>query len=390
MMRWLAILGLSLLVGCSQGRQLMVEGNRAYVEGKLETAAGLYQQAAQDATTRPAALLNLGRVLVESKKFSEALEALDQGLEELPDNGLGLYYRAQAHLALNSPVKAETDLKKALQAAPNLGEGWLLQAKLLYAKEAHKEAFASLEQALRDPGVQAEAALLKAEWARGQGDLKLARVALQTLLQWRPYSGEAHLGLGELLQETDEPAAAEQHYRSAMDILGEDQRARMKLADLLLSRGRLAEAAQLYTQVSQSQSQLAAEAVSKLQELNSPSTRIVVITDPKVNSVDQPVARQLATLVGEDGLKIDKSVCPPGWDQGFLLAQLDMAFHVTEGTLTLESSHGKHSLGVGQSAFVPKGTPVGIRNEGKQNLTYLWVSVPRYRPELVTKLKALP
>lgn len=390
---WLILLGL--LIGCDQGRQLMVEGNQAYLRGDQERALSLYEKAAAHSDMQGSALLNWGRVLLDKGQFEQAIAKLDEGLARQPTNALGHYYRAQAHSSLNNSERALQDLKIALKANSTLGEAWLLQAQLQYAAGDHEAAFASLEQALRDPAVRQEASLSKAQWATATGDSKLARIALETLLAWHPYSEPGHRQLAKLLVDTGEFLAAEEHYRTLIRIGNQELVDRLALAELLLDRGKLPEAVGLYASVAGgSDPQLAAKAESILQELNKPTGQVVVNTKP-LPAGERPVAQRLTQLVGAEQtrdkeLEVDQMSCPSGWDGGFLMARMSMAFYVTSGTLTLESSAGIQEVKTGQSAYVPKGTPVGIRNQGQDTLQYLWVSVPSYRPELVIKLKRLP
>lgn len=232
---WLCLLVVCLLVGCDKGRTLMVEGNRAYLDGRTEQALVNYKDASSYPSVRASALVSWGRTLVEERRYEEGLERLNEGLALEPFNGLAYYYRGLAQRALNSPEKARQDLEWAVKIEPGMGETWLTLAQWQHEDGDSTKADASLEIALRTPSVRKSASLLKAQWAIARDDHQTGRLALERLLGWYPYSWEAHLALAELYLDLERPDLAKGHLLRADRWADSEARARIKeLQDSIL------------------------------------------------------------------------------------------------------------------------------------------------------------
>jgi len=76
-----------------------------------------------------------------------------------------------------------------------------------------------------------------------------AQDAYRRTLELAPAHADAHLNLGRLLHEEDDPRSAERHYRAALDSRPDDVTARFNLGVSLQDQGRAKQAVEAYRRV---------------------------------------------------------------------------------------------------------------------------------------------
>lgn len=235
----LCLLATLLLLGCHRGAYLINNGNIAYRNGDSDSAVKLYREAAEFGETRNAALLNLGRVLVEQGKAEQALPFLNEALATAPDDALGYYNRAQARLALDeNSEEAETDLRKCTELDPIFGPAWMLRAKRKARQGDISGALELVKYAIPDPAMVEEATWLSVEWRKGQGDTEGVISDLERLTRSRPFVAKAWFEMGYALLELPDYREAERALRRGLSLDSTSIEARLALAQALAGSGR--------------------------------------------------------------------------------------------------------------------------------------------------------
>lgn len=88
-------------------------------KGNLEAGMAALDKVPADKITDPQPYLNVGILLMNKKKPSDAVAAFDRAIAIKPDLADAYYYRGLCHLQMKHNGEARTDLRKALELAPD-------------------------------------------------------------------------------------------------------------------------------------------------------------------------------------------------------------------------------------------------------------------------------
>lgn len=143
-----------------------------------EAVAATRRLAARWPTHRPAARLEIARVLLDQGIARDADQLLGDELQRVPDSGLTHFYRGLALRAVDAPEAADLELRQAARLEPVLLADALLVRALIHFDESREdEAVSLLQEILRvdptsDTAVRARLLLREREVARGRERLR--------------------------------------------------------------------------------------------------------------------------------------------------------------------------------------------------------------------------
>jgi tetratricopeptide (TPR) repeat protein len=218
-------------------------GNEALASARLEEAARCYLQAIALEPSEPLARVNLGYVLIEAGKPSDAITALQQAISLAQSNPDALadaqFLLARAHRSQGQHGEGEAlaALHAALRARPAFTEAAQELVPLLIASGKEAEALECAERLARDAGGPLSAMLLaQAQHATGDADAALA--TLESVLRHDP----GHLGAleasGNLMLELGRPEEALGAFERVLAQHGREPDALANASAALLRLGR--------------------------------------------------------------------------------------------------------------------------------------------------------
>jgi len=248
----LGLLAACFFAGCNNPEALLQRGNMAYRSGDLNAAAQFYKQAQQSPETEVTASFNLGKVLYEQGKPAEALVALEQALPLEVTYPLVRVYRARALLATGQPELAKQDLQKVVETQPETLDAYLELAKINAGEGNLDKAIELAEKARSSRALTEEATVLVATWRAQSGRLEQAIQDLQGLLQTHSFRIETHFQLADYLLRVQDYREAERRFRAGLEMEPTNGGALLGLGQALEGQGKIEEARQLYTTLSQS------------------------------------------------------------------------------------------------------------------------------------------
>lgn len=234
--RWLLLMAL-LIAGCQTPERDLVDGNRAYAQGDVQTALSAYGRALESPRTAATAHLNIGRVLLESRDARNALPHLDEGLRSRPDFAPGYVHRAQAEVLLEQEEAARQDLLRAVTLDPKLREGWLELGKLLARRGEDQAALEALARIRSYNAYQAEATFLGLALHRRLGQTRQAIIELEALAKSQPFLPRTYFELGALRLESKDYPEAERRLRRGLELEPGNRAGRLALAQSLEAQG---------------------------------------------------------------------------------------------------------------------------------------------------------
>jgi len=91
-------------------------------KGDLNGAQAALSKVPADFVKDPAVFINLGISFMNKKKLAEAESYFTKAIEAAPDQGDGYYYRGLARVQQQKNADAKADLKRFLEIAPNAAE----------------------------------------------------------------------------------------------------------------------------------------------------------------------------------------------------------------------------------------------------------------------------
>jgi predicted O-linked N-acetylglucosamine transferase (SPINDLY family) len=193
------------------GGLLSAQGNSADALLPLQKAAQLLPQDTQ-------AQSNLGVVLAELKRFSEA-EACHRRALAIDPLAAEPYCHLGAALKLQSRIaEAEACLRQAIALKPDYAAAQFNLGVILYDKDLFKEAGAAFAQALASDHHYAEACLNLAVTLEKQGQLLASEKICRQALEIKPDFVEAHSNLGAVLRDLGQLDGALASLRQALEI----------------------------------------------------------------------------------------------------------------------------------------------------------------------------
>jgi tetratricopeptide (TPR) repeat protein len=183
--------------------------------GKTEDAMKAYQSAiaaANGADSKPS--FNLGTMLVENNRTSEALPYLVQAARIAPEDAGAHRQLGKAYLELNRLPEARAELEKAVELALQNAPGHFLLAQAYRKSRMENKAQAETERyaALTGAHSAPETPLAEARALVETGKLREAERAMGRYLEVHGNSADAHFLLGYILFKEQDPKASLAEY----------------------------------------------------------------------------------------------------------------------------------------------------------------------------------
>ena len=197
-------------------------------------------------------LLRQAEEALQKEDYAAAAKVLESYLEQEPEDYRAEFNLAYAYSLTGWPAEAIAHYKKVLWREPELIAAHRNLGILLVEQQTAAEAEEHLRRVVEKQPNDATATFYWAEALSALQRMAEAREAYERVLKLDPDHVLAHLGAGRLLAETD-PAAAENHLRSALQKDPSLEEAQLLLAGALEARASndpavLGEAAELYQQ----------------------------------------------------------------------------------------------------------------------------------------------
>jgi len=212
--------------------------------GRMSEAIEHYEQALRIEPDDAEAHNNLGLVLQGSGRMSEAIEHYEQALRIKPDF-------ADAHNDLGTALaqtgkinEAIAHYEQALRIDPDYAEAHNNLGLVLQGLGKMSEAIAHYEQALRINSNSAEAHNNLGEALMGSGRMSEAVEHYEQALRIKPDFAEAHYNLGVALVQLGRPQEAMGHWEQALQAKPDYAEAHYNLGVALVQLGRIPEAIQ--------------------------------------------------------------------------------------------------------------------------------------------------
>jgi len=217
------------------------------LQGQPQEASELYQRAVDADPDSPAALAGLGEAALDSGDAQRAAELLESALTLLPAADRLRYPLGLAYRALGDEDKAKENLTQAgtvgvrpqdplLQGLEALRSGeraHLLRGHMAFRAGHYAEAANAYHRAL-DAQPNSVPALVDLASALSQlGYLEGAEERLRSALALQPDNANAHYNLGTVLLASGERAGAVVHLRRSLSLAPDDAAVRVALARAL-------------------------------------------------------------------------------------------------------------------------------------------------------------
>ena len=225
------------------GKAALAVGNRELAEKSFLLATGLNpaERGAQE---------ELARIACQSGDIGLMADVADSTIDALPRFAGGYVWRAVVELERNLPDKAETDLKIAMDLAPQSSSPYLQLGKLRFSQKRFPEGVALLEQALQyNPNsVEAMRLLVSYDLYRKQLKNALARVTAQ--IEKSPANSGFYDLLAKLQVQNKKLDQADAAAQKAIQLNPADGDAVMLLAQIAAKRGKMDDAIATWEQAS--------------------------------------------------------------------------------------------------------------------------------------------
>ena len=220
--------------------------------GKWSEAVAHYEKALQLKADFPKAEANLGAALAHTGKNQEAVAHLESALKKKPDLAEGYYNLAEVLLGMGQTSRALDQYQKAIVSKPdfawahlNLGVALLKAGKATDAETHFRQAIAI------DPG------FAKAHFDLANTLLETQRVQeavshYKTAVLLDPGFAQAHANLGVALMNTGDPIEATAQFQKAVELDPSLAEARFNLARALAAAGNWEQALVQFQKTAQS------------------------------------------------------------------------------------------------------------------------------------------
>lgn len=223
-------------------QQLYQQAHEAQDAGNPEKAIAIYRELIHQDPSIAAAYNNLGRLLFNLNRFSEAAKVLQQGLALNPDMAPAQVMLGASYLQLNEPAKAIGPLQRGVKALPDdrFARENLVQALMRADRTA--EAVAELQRMVAaDPRDQ------KSWYQLGKLELKLSEEAFARMRSIDENSALSHQLSGEIMESMQNNPGAIAEYKQALTVDPNDADAMYRLANVYWTTGDAANAAPALT-----------------------------------------------------------------------------------------------------------------------------------------------
>ena len=217
-------------------------GKAALAKGDSSLAEKSYRQAAQLNPRGVDAQEELARIASLRGDMSMLSDVAEKTITAAPRFPGGYLWRAAVELSRNMPDKAEADLNKAKEVAPQDARAYLMLGELRYAQKKYPESTSFFEQALQyDPNsIGAMRGLININLLKKQSALAITRLSAQ--IAKVPKNSGYYDMLALLQAQSKNYDAAVAAAQKAMDVNPDDGEAVTLYAGLQAQRGQAASA----------------------------------------------------------------------------------------------------------------------------------------------------
>jgi Tfp pilus assembly protein PilF len=235
--------------GYKKGEVLRLLGWCYHARHRNEDAIRTFRLAVQLNPIDEANFLDLGRFLLEERRFVVALELANRTVNAFPASSNALLLLASVEFATEQFTDAAKTYSRSLLLDQSSGEGILGLAKAQAGAGMREQARTTLERAIEQfPGraaleIELATLLLKENDSGNTGSQVRAEQLLQAAAKHDPTLAEAQSQLGELALGHGQTAQALMHLEAAVRISPESARAHFSLARGYRRAGRVEEAA---------------------------------------------------------------------------------------------------------------------------------------------------
>jgi tetratricopeptide (TPR) repeat protein len=182
------------------------------------------------------AYVELGRMRMAEKRYSESEPVLNKALEIDPQNGEAVRSLVQLYLIQRQPEKALKRAQEFAVKSPEKAEPHLILAELSKANGNLQVAEDEFGKAVRiDPAQSTYLSLAAVQFIRQE--YPAAQATYESALQKYPAVADGYWMLGNVYQAEQKLAEAESSYRRALELQPNLAIAANNLADLMLQRG---------------------------------------------------------------------------------------------------------------------------------------------------------
>jgi tetratricopeptide (TPR) repeat protein len=229
-------------------------GNTALLESMTATfialerwpeAAGLLRELIRTNPNEAAYYMDLGKILLTSGEFTDAVAAFGQARALGADEALALALTGKAHLAAGQWEQAMVEFDQSIALQPN-ADAYGGRATIHYlegdAAAAVSEFRRAVELAPGDPDLHFNLGNMLVQTGDGAG----AEASYRAALALDPNIAEAHLNLGILMLNRLQIAPAEQHLRMAAQLDQELDTPWLHLARIANARFQFEESRRIY------------------------------------------------------------------------------------------------------------------------------------------------
>lgn len=225
-------------------QRLYAAAQAAQAAGKPAVAIEEYQHIVRLAPGLAAAYNNLGRLLYNAGRFSEAAPVLRKGLELNPAMPPARVMLGASYFQMGEPKEARPELEAGVAAMPEDRFARMTLVRTLLALGETEAATGQLEALLRTDAKDQEAWYLL-----GKLHLQLSQAAFAKVQAIDPNAPLAHELEGEIMESLSNTPGAVAAYKQAIAAAPNDPVARMHLADVYWKTGDWASARRAYGEV---------------------------------------------------------------------------------------------------------------------------------------------
>ncbi len=187
---------------------------------------------------------NLGRLLYNLGRFSEAIAILEKGLALQPDMAPAEVMLGASYFETGDPAKALPPLQRGVQAFPDDRFARLTLTRTLAALGRRDDAMTELRTLVnRDPKDQ------EAWYLLGKLELEQSQAAFAQVQAIDPNSPLAHQISGEIMESMGNTPGAVAEYKAPIAAAPNDGAAMVHLADIYWTTGDFVRAREAYTTV---------------------------------------------------------------------------------------------------------------------------------------------
>lgn len=186
--------------------------------GQHEQSIAAFRQAAKIAPEREEIWLNLTRQLMDVNRFSEAVQAVQDGLKYSPKS-YALHLRlGAAYFSSGKYTDAEESFRELVAAGDPLPTSYVGLAQVLLHTGRAAEAAAELASAEEKLGPQFLLVYFRALALNRAGDREASLKEFERAVQINPENAEAHLGLGKTSLALGRPSDAVRELQKVIDL----------------------------------------------------------------------------------------------------------------------------------------------------------------------------